>query len=214
MKFYTEDNVQIRHDIYETHEQNLVKEYIKEDDIVLELGARYGTVSCLINSILKDKKKQVVVEPDKRVWDALQNNKEINNCEFNIVRGFISNKKLSLDRTEHICQGNLELKGYGSTFIIDNNSIIDCYTLEELENNFNMIFNTLVIDCEGFFMNFLMENKKIFVNQIKKIIIEEDYKEKCDYDKINIFLKEQKFECIKFITDDKTPKISYRVWVK
>ena len=56
MKFYTEDNVEIRHDIYETHEQNLVKEYIKEDDIVLELGARYGTVSCLINSILNKNK--------------------------------------------------------------------------------------------------------------------------------------------------------------
>lgn len=55
-------------------------------------------------------------------------------------------------------------------------------------------------------MNFLMENKKIFVNQIKQIIIEEDYKEKCDYDKINIFLKEQKFECIKFITDEKKSK--------
>ena len=59
-----------------------------------------------------------------------------------------------------------------------------------------------------------MENKKIFVNQIKKIIIEEDYKEKCDYDKINNFLQEQNFECIKFITDDKNPKISYRVWIK
>jgi hypothetical protein len=30
-----------------------------------------------------------VVEPDDRVWDALEKNKNNNNCEFNIVKGLL-----------------------------------------------------------------------------------------------------------------------------
>jgi precorrin-6B methylase 2 len=81
----------------EVDEQKLVKKYIESDDVVLELGARYGTVSCAINNKLKNKKNQVSVEPDDRVWDSLKRNKEVNNCDFNIIEGFISNKKLCIE---------------------------------------------------------------------------------------------------------------------
>ena len=33
----------------EKPEQDLAKEYIEENDVVFELGARYGSVSCIIN---------------------------------------------------------------------------------------------------------------------------------------------------------------------
>ena len=79
----------------ENVEQEQAREYIKPDDVVLELGARYGSVSCLINKTLKNKNNQVVVETDCRVWDVLERNRDNNNCEFNIVKGFISNNKLS-----------------------------------------------------------------------------------------------------------------------
>ena len=62
----------------EKQEQELAKQYVLEDDVVLELGARYGSVSCTINSKLNNKKNQVVVEPDDRVWDALERNKKTN----------------------------------------------------------------------------------------------------------------------------------------
>lgn len=55
----------------EKAEQDLAKKYILENDVVLELGARYGSVSCIINSKLNNKNNQVVVEPDERVWEAL-----------------------------------------------------------------------------------------------------------------------------------------------
>ena len=79
---------------FEKPEQDLANQYIKEDDVVLELGARYGSVSCVINSKLKCKTNQVVVEPDVRVWDALERNKVVNGCGFHIVKGFVSPKKL------------------------------------------------------------------------------------------------------------------------
>jgi hypothetical protein len=108
----------------EKPEQDLANQYIFKYDIVLELGARYGSVSCIINSKLNNKKNQVVVEPDDRVWHALEQNKNTNNCEFHIVKGFISNKKLDLTNL------NVCLDGYGSTFIINENTKILSYSLK------------------------------------------------------------------------------------
>jgi len=57
----------INHNLVEVPEQKLVNIYIQPDDVVLELGARYGTVSCNINKKLNNKLNQVSVEPDSRV---------------------------------------------------------------------------------------------------------------------------------------------------
>jgi hypothetical protein len=115
--------------LIEKPEQDLANQYILENDVVLELGARYGSVSCVINSKLNNKKNQVVVEPDSRVWNALEQNKINNNCEFNIVKGFISNKKLDLTNLDNC------LDGYGSTFVENTNTKIQSYSLDEIKKN-------------------------------------------------------------------------------
>ena len=170
----------------EKNEQDLANYFILENDIVLELGARYGSVSCIINSKLNNKKNQVVVEPDDRVWDALEKNKVNNNCEFNIVKGFISNKKLDLTNLD-VCLG-----GYGSTFIESNDTKIPSYSLDEITNKYNLKFNVLVADCEGFLEVFFDENP-FFYDNLRLIIFKADYSEKCNYDKIRNKLREKKF---------------------
>lgn len=55
--FYNENHDIINKHVAERYEQIFAEWFIKENDIVLELGARYGTVSCAINSKLKNKKK-------------------------------------------------------------------------------------------------------------------------------------------------------------
>lgn len=167
-------------------EQYLAEQCIMENDVVLELGARYGSVSCIINSKLKNKKNQVVVEPDCRVWNALENNKIYNRCEFNIIKGFISNKKLDLINLNQ-CNG-----GYGSTYIENNNTKILSYTLDEIEKKYNLLFNVLVADCEGFLEVFFDENP-YFYDNLRLIIFEADYCEKCNYNKIRNKLIEKKF---------------------
>ena len=178
------NKVDIEH--IEKNEQDLANYFILENDIVLELGARYGSVSCIINSKLNNKKNQVVVEPDDRVWDALEKNKVNNNCEFNIVKGFISNKKLDLTNLD-VCLG-----GYGSTFIESNDTKIPSYSLDEITNKYNLKFNVLVADCEGFLEVFFDENP-FFYDNLRLIIFEADYSEKCNYDKIRNKLREKKF---------------------
>ena len=185
MNFYDENNNKIDHEHWEKWEQDLVKQYIKPNDVVLELGARYGTVSCAINKILNNQHNQVSVEPDERVWDALENNKKINDCHFNIIKGFISNKKLDLINKD-------SWFGYGTSSTEDIESSIKNYTLDEIKEIYNLNFNVLVADCEGFLETFLEENPNLY-NEIRLIIFEEDYIEKCNYIKIKEILKIKNF---------------------
>ena len=181
-----EDEKLIDIDVMERSEQDLVQNYINENDIVLELGARYGSVSCIINTKLKCKTNQVSVEPDERVWKALEKNKKKNKCEFHIVNGFISTKKLGLINSDTYC------KGYGTTCILQDDSQIPSYTMKEIYEKYNLRFNVLVADCEGFLEIFFDENPSLY-DTLRLIIFEADYTEKCNYDKIRNTLDEKGF---------------------
>lgn len=101
-----------------------------------------------------------------------------NNCDFNIVNGFISNKKLNIIYDEG------HKLSYGTTSEYDEKSKIPNYTLDEIKNKFGINkFTALVVDCEGCLENFLSDNKDI-LNDIRIIIFEKDYEHKCNYDNI------------------------------
>jgi FkbM family methyltransferase len=170
----------------EKPEQELAKHYIGEDDIVFELGARYGSVSCTINSKLKCKTNQVVVEPDERVWDALEKNKQQNKCKFHIIKGFVSKKKLGLTNLDNC-------SGYGTTFVEQTNSSVPSYTMDEIKQKYNLTFNVLVADCEGFLEQFFDENPT-FLDTIRLVLFEADYADKCNYTKIRELLKYKGFK--------------------
>lgn len=167
----------------EKPEKDLANLHVKKDDTVLELGARFGSVSCIVNNILENKKNHVVVEPDNRVWEKLEYNKSINDCQFDIVKGFLSNKRLSLSNTN-------DRDGYGSTFEENQETSIPSFTLDEIKERNNIDnFNVLIADCEGFLEIFFDENPNISDN-LRLVIFEEDYPDKCDYTKIrNLLLK-------------------------
>ena len=170
MGILDEKGQSINTEIVEAAEQKMVKEFVHEDDVVLELGARYGSVSCTINEILKNRKNQVSVEPDYRIWASLENNRNSNRCEFEIFKGFVSRQKL-----------NIIAKGYDTAFTPDETSNVECLTLEEIENKFNLKFNVLVADCEGFLEIFFEENPDLY-SKLDKIIFEADREDFCNYE--------------------------------
>ena len=163
MEIFNENGKPINLNI-EIVEQQLVQKYIKPNDKVLELGARYGSVSIRTNKIVNDKSSHYVVEPDSAVWDCLENNMKINNCNFNIIKGVISKDKYS------VCQ-----KAYSTYTYKDPNSKTKSYDLPDVD------FNVLIVDCEGFFETFYEENKSLFP-KLETIIFEGDEPERCDYD--------------------------------
>jgi len=184
MRFEDEHGNVIDHTNCEITEQYLVDVFIEENDVVLELGARYGTVSCGINKKLKHKHHQVVVEPDKTVWSALEKNRSINACDFYIVKGFLSNMKLDLTDA-----------GYGSSFIHNESSDIPSFTFDDIRAATGIgkhNFSVLVADCEGFLETFFDEHPD-FYNNLRLFIFEADYADKCDYNKIRNRLAEMQF---------------------
>lgn len=56
---------------------------------------------------------------------------------------------------------------------------------------YNLKFNVLVADCEGFLQQFFDENPEFYDN-LRLVIFEADYPEKCNYGKIVTKLKEKK----------------------
>ena len=201
MFFVNEINRVIDHVNMERDEQLLAQRFVKPEHVVLELGARYGTVSYYINQNLTDKQAQVSVEPDSRVWEALEKNKKANNCHYHIVKGFISNKRLGLTNLDNW------YNGYGSTFSDDETSVIDHFTLESIEEKYNLKFNCLVADCEGYLERFFDENPKLY-DQLETIIFEADYGQKCNYAKVMENLKNHGFEEIYYDNG------MQHVWVK
>ncbi|NBP65533.1 MAG: hypothetical protein EBU66_12845, partial [Bacteroidetes bacterium] len=95
-EFVDEHNNKIDNARIENTEQLQANTYIKPDAVVLELGARYGSVSCIINSKLNNRSNQVSVEPDSRVWNPLEKNMAKYGCKFHILKGVISNTPLEL----------------------------------------------------------------------------------------------------------------------
>lgn len=187
---YNELDYKVPHLEYERDEQLMVAHYIQPDDIVLELGARYGSVSCIINKKLKNKKNQVSVEPDSTVLKALEKNKRENRCDFIIYKGIVSSNKY-----------DLKLNGYGSTVDITNSIstmdtlTVDNISLSDLQLTTGLVFNVLVADCEGFLETFLNENKQLY-NQLRLIIFECDRPDVCNYANIKSELIHHGFVCL------------------
>jgi FkbM family methyltransferase len=80
-------------DEYEEFERRAVLQYVRPEFPVVELGGCIGVVSCVTNRILLNPKMHVVVEPSPSVIPLLQDNRDLNHCEFEIL-----NRAIAYDR--------------------------------------------------------------------------------------------------------------------
>jgi FkbM family methyltransferase len=181
IELFTETGAKIDTSKCERPEQCLALSYVDPSSTVLELGARYGSVTCIINKKLKDKTKQVSVEPDPTVWAALEQNILRNGCSVWIHKGFVSKKTR-----------NLLPFGYGATSVVAETSTIHSVSVEDIESLYNLKFDTLVADCEGFLEEFFGEHPQLY-DQLHTVIFEADYPQKCNYDKLRTELKNHGF---------------------
>ena len=149
---------------HEVEEQKLALEHIEPNDVVLELGARYGSVSVIINQKLDTKHNHVAVEPDERVWSVLQQNLECRGAKATVWRGFVTRRELNLDsRTPSI-------------------------TIDELQAQTHLVFNVLVANCERGLLQFL-EDAPALLPQLRMIIFGKDCPDTSDYGKVEGMLR-------------------------
>ena len=194
MELYKEDGTTFDSSTYEKVEQDIVKYIIDPSDKVIELGARYGSVSILTNQMLDDKTHHVVVEPDDTVWEALEKNKEKYNCKFQIIKGFLSERNFSLHKD-----------GYSTHQITDESSTISSTSLHSID----IPFNVLIADCEGGLKTFFDDYPFVY-DRLQKLIMEEDGD--IDYKPIKVNLLKRGF--IKVFEYGDCNGLLYSVWIK
>jgi FkbM family methyltransferase len=183
--YYDENDNIINFLKYERAEQYVANDFVMPYLKILELGGRYGVVSSVINNKLEDPYMHVVVEPDKKVINALNKNKINHKCKFTIINGVVSSTNLIL-KTHKIGEASKTFKEEEIDISNIDNSYdlnVKSYTLKNIMDMTNIDFNCLFVDCEGCLCDFLLENED-YVKNYLMIFYEADYASYCDYDKV------------------------------
>lgn len=147
-------------------EQIMALSYLTGNEKVLEIGGNIGRNSLVISSILKTQNNNnfVSLESSKDIACQLIYNRELNDLNFHVEKSALSKRKLIQTGWETI-ESDILLDGYKS---------VNTITLDELYSKYNIIFDTLVLDCEGAFYYILMDMPEI-LNPVNLIIMENDY---------------------------------------
>jgi len=188
-----EHNKEIDTKNFEVQEQKDASKYIEPNDVVLEIGGRYGSVSTKIQENLGNKKAHVVVEPDTLVIPALQKNKEINNDEYSIFHGLISQKNVFLSYISD---------GYGTRYYdtmkkeTSTPLPIDVLTYNEFCRLYPLDFNVLVVDCEGCFEQ-LLDEIGDHIRHYRLVLLELDWPDRTNYNRVHDILLQNGFRRIR-----------------
>ena len=166
----------------ELPEQKMVVRYLKGHEKVLEIGGNIGRNSLVIASILDNPSNFVTLESDVNIAEQLKENMVLNNLNFHIESSALSNRKL-IQRGWDTITSDILQKGYTS---------VNTITLSNLINKYNIVFDTLVLDCEGAFYYILMDMPEI-LNNINLIIMENDYFEISKKNYVDEILKKNNF---------------------
>ncbi len=149
----------------ELPEQKMVVRYLSGNENVLEIGGNIGRNSLVIGHILSNYNNNfVVLECDDTISNQLIENRDLNNMRFHVENSALSKRKLIQKGWETIV----------SDVVLDGYKPVNTITHDELISKYNIIFDTLVLDCEGAFYYILMDMPEI-LNNIKLIIMENDY---------------------------------------
>ena len=148
----------------ELPEQLLSIKYILPHFKVLELGGHIGRNTMIIATLLSHHKNLVTIEPNTETFLKLKQNIEYNNLDVNIESSALSYRKL--------WSKNM------NTFLnyINGSEEVSIINFDDLQNKYNISFDTLVVDCEGALYYILVNNPNILKN-INLIIIENDFKD-------------------------------------
>jgi FkbM family methyltransferase len=138
--------------------------YIKPHCKVLELGGNIGRNSCVISKILNNSRNLVVVETDINNAIQLNENKILNNLDFQIEIAAIS--QVPLIQNAWLTKPKIkDEEGW---------KYINVISWSKLKNKYNIIFDTLVVDCEGA-LYYILKEEPNFLETFKLIIIENDF---------------------------------------
>lgn len=179
--------LQIKHGSFtdEFPEQKMAVNFLTGNERVLEIGGNIGRNSLIIGSIMKCKNNTanfVTLETDEGIAGQLRENRDLNNLDFRIENSALSNRKLIQKGWDTVPSDTLT-PGY---------KWVNTITLSDLQTKYDIVFDTLVLDCEGAFYYILMDMPEIVTN-VEMIIMENDYLDISHKEYIDTVLKNAGF---------------------
>jgi len=151
----------------EANSRLMAVKWIPKTATVLEVGARYGSVSCTISRVLGNSGKQVSVDADERVWAALEHNRQNLYCNFHTAKGLLGTHdgKIMQNRYGTLASTSDTLGGAAKGVTVPH------FTVDDLEKKYNLKFDTANFDCEGCFAPVSETFPEMF-NKLKLMIVE------------------------------------------
>lgn len=169
--------------IEEYPEQKMAARFIPADAKVLELGSNYGRNTLIISSVLNSSSQLVTCETSSEYAKILNENRKINNMNFKIVNAALS--KIHLYQKGWECFPEKKDESFTEVAIIDYLTLV----------KENFVFDTLVADCEGA-LKYILRDFPEMLNDIKLIIMENDYNDILDKQFVDKCLRENNFKCV------------------
>jgi len=179
------ESLELRHGRFcdEFPEQRMAVRYLTGKEKVLEIGGNVGRNSLIIGSLLKNGTNNFVsLESSPGIARQLTENRDINGLSFHIENSALSKRPLIQKGWDTIVSDTL-LPGYAP---------VNTISLEQLNAKYNIVFDTLILDCEGAFYYILQDMPEILDN-IKLIIMENDYKDMAHKEYIDRVMTEKGF---------------------
>jgi hypothetical protein len=194
----------------EWEEQWMTIKYLEKSDKVLELGSNYGRNTCLIASILENDENLVTLETCEQYIPGLNYNKEINQFRFHIEPSGLSKKKL-IQKRWITTQWDFDILPDNEYFWVPT------ITWSDLQKKYPIDFNVLVADCEGA-LYYILKDEPDFLNQFKKIIVENDYIQMEHYQFVKSKMEENGFQMVFNLPGGLSwhccKDCFYQVWIK
>jgi len=164
---FFDENFQRAYCNVERDMHQLVRQIIRPTDTVLELGGRYGSTTCMVAEKQNNSGALIVVEPDPKVWAIHEFNKLTHNCASWSVFGVLGKEDVKVLADSEFyntrTSGDKDAEGV----------MVRHYTWDNVERVTGLKVDTVIMDCEGCWVDIVRENLDKFRN-VNTVILEND----------------------------------------
>ena len=175
----------------EWNEWLMVSTLVTPAHSVIELGARYGTTSCMLAAATNNSGRVVAVEPAKNVLTNLNDNRDAHCCRFHILSGTVSTIPLAMHGSS---------KGYNQRTMSANATshkrtpgvqMLENFAVTDVEAATGSRINAALIDCEGCIEAVLGAGDEVspLLERLELLLIEEDRPDLANYDAVHAKLR-------------------------
>lgn len=163
------ENLKFEHgSIFEEYpEQIMTVMYLEPKAKVLELGSNIGRNSCIIGKLLENSENLVTCECFLNHIPKLQENRDLNNLHFHIESAAVSDVPIHF---------GLNYLSKPKSIPFDGAFDVNTIRFSELQAKYDIIFDTLIADCEGA-LYYILKSDPTILSEIQTIITENDYTE-------------------------------------